>query len=141
LARGFEAVIWNATLNLTLMSQELINPVVLYKPFVAHPAWPFVLALFSAVLFGFMGFRSRGSAVLWAIAGAVFALFSATIISGLADATAVPYTDSVRSGRQAVAMILSILFVGVIAGAFVLAGNSKVRSWWTKRIQPSVPKI
>jgi hypothetical protein len=115
---------------------NLIDSVVLYKQFTPHPAWPFVLALFSAVI----GLRSRGSAALWAIGGAVFALFSATIISGLADATALPYTDSVRNTRQAVAMVISIVFVAVIAAVFVLAGASTVRNWWSSRFPSSVPK-
>lgn len=120
---------------------NVIDTAVLYKQFAPHPAWPFVLALFSAVLFGFIGVRSRGSAALWAIGGAVFALFSATIISGLADATAIPYTDSVRNTRQAVAMVISVVFVAAIAAVLVLSGASAVRNWWGRRGQTPFPKI
>ena len=97
---------------------ELIAPII-YKQWAQHPAWPFVIAAAAAVVFGWIGLRGRGAWLLWALAGAVFGLFTASLISGLADATALPYTDVVKSGHQAVALVISILIVAIIG--FLLA--------------------
>ena len=115
---------------------ESINTPFIYKQFAPHPAWPFVLAALAAVIFGLIGWRGRGSAALWAIGAAIFALFTSTIVSGLADATAIPYTDAVRNGRQMVAFIISVLIVATIGAVVVFIGSATFGRLWASR--PSV---
>ena len=92
-----------------------------------------MLALLAAVVFALIGIRGRGSAVLWAIGGAVFALFTSAIVSGLADATAIPYTDSVRNSHQTVALNISIVIVGAIAALLTAAAGGIFGRLWARR--------
>ena|SRR5437870_5169698 len=120
------------------MKSYFIDQGVLYKEFVPHAGWPFLIAILAAALFAAIGIRSRGSLVLWALSGGVFAFGTAAIISGLADASAVPYTDRVLHHHQTTALILSVVIIGI--AAFLLA----VSAWpelqfWRNRPQTQVP--
>ena len=120
------------------MKSYFIDQGILYKDFAPHPSWPLLIAVLAAVLFGVIGFRSRGSLVLWAVSGAVFAFGTAAIVSGLADATSLPYTDRVTDRHQTVALIISVVVIAIVG--FLLA----VSAWpdlqfWRNRPQTQVP--
>lgn len=118
-------------------------PEFLYKPFAPHPAWPFVVAVLAAILFAVLGLGSRGRAVAWGLSGALLTLGAATVVSGLADATAIPYTDAVRNARQITALLISVLIVasgGVFLALSTGAGARLLRNLQRFQVTPP-PKV
>jgi hypothetical protein len=94
-------------------------------PLTVAVTWPLPVALVVAAWFGFMGHRRGQAAPYWAFGGAVMALTVGVIGAGLANATAVPTTDSVVQKHQTVALVLSVLIMSVTG---VLLATSTRRS-------------
>ena len=79
--------------------------------------WPYGLALLAMILWGVLGFKAGQPWVRWAIGGAVGALVVGTIASGLATATAVPYTYRVTHRHQWIAcgvVVVLVLLLGFL---------------------------
>jgi hypothetical protein len=108
------------------MGMSLFGFAVLLAPPDPLPGWPWLIAVVSALLFGFLGKRARRGVLPWAFGGGVISLAACTFAWGLANAGTVPYTEEMRSHRQfsaMVAMVLLIAIVGIlvalVSGAFM----------------------
>jgi len=80
-------------------------------PLTVPVTWPLPVALVDAGWFGLMGHRRRQAAPYWATGGAVMALTVGVIGASLANAAAVPTTDSVVQKHQTIALVLSVLIM------------------------------
>ena len=87
---------------------------VLNIPLTPHVIWPYVIGLLAAICFGFMKFKIDQTWSLWAIGGGIFGLVTATIISGLANAVAVPNTDAVRNKDQLVGLVIAVIIIATV---------------------------
>ena len=106
---------------------ENVTVNVMDVPLTPHPLWPYVAALVAAIGFGLPRFRARRGWAIWAIGGAVLGLVVATIASGLADAAATPYIRTIRTTHQLVAVLITVVTVG-LAGWLLNRASSRRRS-------------
>jgi len=88
-------------------------------PLTLHPAWPFVVALATGVIFGFLAVWVGQKPLFWVLGGAISGLVTSTLASGLANAMAVPYTAAEIRSHQMVAMMIAVAFLALVG--FLLA--------------------
>jgi hypothetical protein len=86
--------------------------------------WPYAMALMAMVVFAVLGLKA-GQPLLWAFGGVVGGLSIATIASGLANASAVPYTDSIRTRNQFIAFAVFVVVFVLVGALLALASNSR----------------
>jgi hypothetical protein len=104
-----------------------IEPAVLAEVYLTpHYFWPSGVALMVGIGFGILGSKSGHPRLIWAIGSAAAALAPATIASGVVNAIALPYTDTVRNRNQLIAFLI-VVTVFLLVG-FLLV-RAKERTW------------
>lgn len=81
---------------------------------------PWILAVLTALWFGWMAWRAERNWVLWVIGGGLFALVTSTIIFGLGHASTTPFSEHARSALQLDWTIISIVLILVIGWLLTL---------------------
>ena len=101
-------------------------------------AW--IFALLTAIWFGLVAFRAGRNWWAWALAGAMFALPTATIILGLKEAAFSPVSQEAVSHHKTTSFILAAVVIGII-GWFATLPLQKwhLRYWREKPRTPQTP--
>jgi len=94
-------------------------------------AW--IFALLTAIWFGLMAFRARHNWWAWALAGALFALPTATIILGLREAAFSPVSHEATSSHKTSSMIISAVFIGVVGWIATLPLQKWHLRYWKEK--------
>ena len=87
---------------------------------------PWIMAAVTAVWFGLMARQAARSMTLWAAGGGFFALTVTTIIWGIGQAAAIPFSDSDQVGfhvRWTVEAFVIVVLLGWVP-AFYLRGKT-----------------
>lgn len=96
----------------------------LEKPLIFTPVWPFVFAILAAGIFGYLALRFGQSIPLWASTAGISTLVVGACAAGLFHSVAVPYSPSRLGSLQATAMLLTfLLMAGSAALVFFLEQN------------------
>jgi hypothetical protein len=81
---------------------------------------PWLLALAAGVWFGFMAWRAGRNALLWGLGGALFALVSSTILFGLGQASAIPFSDAELGTLHIKWTLAAVLMIFVLGWLFTM---------------------
>lgn len=87
------------------------------------------MAAFTAVWFGVMAWQASRSITLWALGGGFFALTLTTIVWGIGQAAAIPFSDSDLVGfhiRWSVEAFVLVVLLGWVP-AFFMRGKPPSR--------------
>jgi hypothetical protein len=74
---------------------------------------PWIIAIITALWFGFMAHRGERNWVLWGLGGGLFALVTSTIVFGLGYASSNPFSEQERSSLHTKWAVISVLVVGI----------------------------
>lgn len=88
------------------------------------PLSAYLLAILTAAVFAFIGYRLKKGIVLWCIGGAILGLCIAAICVGLKHAATLPYTPSQFRTREMTGIIFSVVLIG-ITGAILVVSNRR----------------
>ena len=83
-------------------------------------AIPWILAIATAIWYGFAARRAGRNAVLWSLAGGLFALVVSTIVMGLGNAAAMPFSDQQRSRLHLQWTGEAVVLIGILGWLFTL---------------------
>jgi len=86
-----------------------------------NPVMPYVIGVFSGLLFAVIAWRTRCAISLWGIGGAIFGLTLATIVFGVGHAVSVPYSDEVTGKYNRISAVVSVVFIALVAAAVLFA--------------------
>ena len=113
------------------MVVNIIDIALARVPLAPDYLWPYGLGVLALILGGVLGFKAGGGWLSWAISCAVGALVLATIASGLANATAVPYTQRVTSKHQwiACAVVVALVALFGVADLFLVVLSAKLAAY------------
>jgi hypothetical protein len=100
---------------------------------------PWLLALVTAVWFGFSAHKAQKYVFSWALAGAVFGLLTATFVFGLAHATAIPYSDHQRSVDKIEWSAIAIGLIALLGWVLTSALRPNGLRFWKKRDTQAPP--
>lgn len=82
---------------------------------------PFWLAAATTVCFGFLAWRAGRSVILWAISGVVLGLVVSTIIFGLGQSVAIPFTEADIAKEKLRWTLESVAVLVVLGWVFTLS--------------------
>lgn len=82
---------------------------------------PWILAVLTALGFGWMAWRAEKNWVLWVLGGGLFALVTSTIIFGLGHASTTPFSEQERSALQLEWTIISAVLILVTGWLLTLS--------------------
>jgi hypothetical protein len=88
-----------------------------------NPIMAYFLAIVAGVGFALIARQAGRSIGLWGVSGALFGLFTSTIVLGLGHAIAVPYSDVVVAKYYWVSVLLAALLIGLVAAVSFWALN------------------
>ena len=101
-------------------------------------AWLFTVG--TALWFGLMAFRAGGNWWSWALAGALFALPTATIILGLREAAFSPVSHEAQAHFKTTTLLLTAVVIAVIGQVATLPLQRwHLRYWKDKTRPPQAP--
>ncbi len=83
-------------------------------------AIPWLLAVATAIWFGFTAHRAERNSVLWSLGGGLFALVISTIVLGLGNAAAMPFSDHERSSLHLRWTGEAVVLIGILGWLFTL---------------------
>src|SRR5215831_9468466 len=81
---------------------------------------PWIIAALAAAWFGFMAHRAGRSVTIWALGGGFFGLTVTTIVWGVGQAAAIPFSDQDRTAFQIRWTVEALVIVTVCSGALML---------------------
>ena len=81
---------------------------------------PWILAVATAIWYSFTARRAGRNAVLWSLAGGLFALVVSTIVMGLGNAAAMPFSDQQRSRLHLQWTGEAVVLIGILGWLFTL---------------------
>ena len=81
---------------------------------------PWIIAALAAAWFGLMAHRAGRSVALWALGGGFFGLTVTTIVWGVGQAAALPFSDQDRTTFHIRWTVEALVIVGVCSGALML---------------------
>jgi len=81
---------------------------------------PWLLALVTALWFGWMARRAERNWVLWGLGGAAFALVTSTIVFGLGQAASIPFSQSQRAALHLEWTVVAVVLIGLLGGLMTL---------------------
>jgi len=79
---------------------------------------PWLLAVVTAIWFGFVGHRAERNFVLWSLGGGLFALVASTIVLGLGYAAAMPFSDQERTKLHLRWTGEAVVLIGILGWLF-----------------------
>jgi hypothetical protein len=82
---------------------------------------PWIIAIITALWFGFMARNAERNWVLWGLGGGLFALVASTIVFGLGHASSIPFSEHDRSSLQVQWAVISVLLVGIVGWLLTLS--------------------
>ena len=89
-------------------------------------AVPWLLAVITAIWFGFAARHGERNSVLWSLGGGLFALVASTIVFGLGHAGAMPFSDQERARLQLRWTIESVVLIGILGWLLTLGLHRQV---------------
>lgn len=101
-------------------------------------AVPWLLAVGTAVWFGFAAKRAERNSALWSLAGGLFALVVSTIVFGLGHAAAMPFSDQARARLHLQWTAEAVVLIGLLGWLFTLGLHRQGWRFWNPRT-PSTP--
>ncbi len=75
---------------------------------------PWLLAGLTGAWFGWMAHRAGRNLTLWGVGGAAFALVTSTIVLGLGQAAAIPYSDHDRSVEHLEWVLSAVALIAIL---------------------------
>ena len=81
---------------------------------------PWIIAGLTAAWFGFLAHRAGRSVTLWALGGGFFGLTVTTIVWGVGQAAAIPFSDQDRTNFRIWWAVGALVIVAVCSGALML---------------------
>jgi hypothetical protein len=100
---------------------------------------PWIVAVITALWFGFMARQAERNWVLWGLGGGLFGLVTSTIVFGLGHASSIPFSEHERSALQAEWTVISVLLVAVVGWLLTLSLHRQHLLLWSL-FRPSSPQ-
>jgi hypothetical protein len=100
---------------------------------------PWVLSLVTAIWFALVARKAERSWVPWAVSGAVFALVTGTIVLGLGQATANPFSSRERTIFHIRWAVEAVILMGALGWLLTMPLHRHHLALWRKAMKSSPP--
>ena len=91
---------------------------------------PWLVAVVTAIWFGFAAQRAERNWVLWSLGGGLFALVASTIVFGLGHAAAMPFSDQERTRLHLQWTGEAVVLIGIMGWLFTLGLHRQGWRFW-----------
>ncbi|HWX19493.1 MAG TPA: hypothetical protein VN578_06260 [Candidatus Binatia bacterium] len=94
---------------------------------------PWLLALATGIWFGFQARKAGRNWLLWGLGGAFFALVVTTILFGLGEAAAIPFSDAEKASLHKKWTAAALIIIAALGWLFTMPLHRSHLAFWNAR--------